>query len=1250
MAAAHADNNPIRHWPRRRGVAAHRLLRDERVAAAAALELLESRLLMSDTSFPVILQWFESRYDTIEDRAADIFAAGYGSIYTPPPGRADQGGYSVGYDQYDRFDLGKPGSPTLYGTETGLKQTVNLVHRLGADYYLDFVINHNGYSSLSSVDGNGHSFYNAGGYPGMVITLPNAIDGDFNSAFEWGDVNGRLAGLLDIDHATNHAFVRNPVPGFANNIRAGTQEAFGRIANVPDESNRRFYPDRNLQPIVVFDPVTGEGGIQIFPFNNGNPLAGDPTSENATGYLMRNAQWLVQAIGVDGFRIDAAKHIEGFAMDFFDRSVYRSSFRSLLNGQQKQIFSFSEVYDGNQDYLQTFVKKNINPGDPGRIGGNRDVLDFPLYFALRDNLTGNGFENDWRDVRNATFDLHDDGLHNGSQGVMFIGSHDEFQPFLGNVAAAYTLMQPGNAVIYFNGKEFGDNRDFPKNGRGDALGGVYGNAIPGLVQIRNSHGRGNYIERWSEKENFAFEREASSVVLLSNRLDSGFDSRTIQVNFAPGTKLIELTGNASNPNTDPFNDIPEVVEVFNDNGVNKINVRFLRNSSNGSFHGNGYLIYGLPEPEAINGGLQLTNVSQVLQGDFPVAGNGQGSLDYQNGTTRLSDLHVITSDTFQAKLKTVRVNLLGSIRDIFADGDNALIRIDGGVDVNGNGFVDYTTPGTQSYGFDEFHTKKSPLWNNPNADGEFIQTINTASLSEGVHFIEVRAFRHRDDGGPAIFSSFKKSIYVDRLKPNSTVQSFNAFTSQFNENRQLVVRSTDMTADNIHVLWDLPAALTDAQVIGMVNSGNRANQIDRDLFTQDRFGVTHGNHVATVVTFEPTGNVNVQRNAGLFTSTVIGRGLGDLDFDGFIQTDDVDAFATIYLSSNAQFNPAADMNGDGLVNDADLFALGDAINAAGADQATRDAYTRLILPPMIAQVYVDSTHWTPEFRGQWGSGQGYPVPSGGSQLTTIPWTNVNRIHVRFSENVSIGAAALSLGGVNTASAGVTSFAYDSSTFVATWTLVFPVNADKWFVTLSDSVADGFSDALDGEWANPSQGGDAWPSGDGIAGGNFQFRFDAVPGDVNGNTQVRSSDVILVRNAQFQLLGGANYSPMLDVNGDGRVSSSDLILTRNMQFTGLPDGEPGGGTPSAPLSMVASAPTSPSLAITSQQDTQSQSMALAAAALTSTRQTLTAPSIVAPLLAARSENVWNDLPALAIRFDSDADDIAAIHPRSKRRWR
>ncbi|MGO8900993.1 MAG: hypothetical protein ACLQU5_21960 [Isosphaeraceae bacterium] len=705
----------------------------------------------ADVSPPPILQWFEGTYKTMARRAPDLFVAGYGAVWVPPPGRADSGDQSVGYDPFDRFDLGQPGHLTLYGTEDGLKQVANTFHQAGVDLHIDFVINHDGFKDSGSRDNsNGVTFVQAGDYPGFIVTLPNDIDGDFHSAFAQGDKNGRLAGLIDIDHSKNHQFIRNPVPGFANDIRKGTKPAFGRIADVPDDNNRRFYPDQSLQPILLLDPRTGVQGIKVFPFNLAKPLDGDPVEENAMAYLMRNAQWLVQTIGADGFRIDAAKNVDGFVLDLFDRAVYRSSFRQQLDGSQKQIFSYCEAFDGNIPFLQTFVKKTINPSDPGRIGGNRDTLDFPFFFAIQANLTGNGIVNNWFNLHQANLDFNDDGLQNGSSGVKFVISHDKGGPGLSSVGYAYELMLPGNVVVYFNAKEFGPGRNFPQDGRGDALGGTFGDAITRLVNIRNSHGRGNYIERLLEKECFAFERESSAVVLLSNRLDAGFDSRTLKVAFAPGTPLVELTGNAADPVIDPHNDLPEVVVV---NGDGTINVRFPRNTSpDGAFHGSGYLIYGLSGPQ-VPAGIELTDVDHVEPGEKPKPAT--------NATALLTDVQVIKANSFVVKVKTTDVNLLGSIRDAPADGDNALIKVDGGRDINGDGAVDFRAPGDTDYGFEMFRDKSSPrIGPGAPGDGEFSQTIDATKLEKGLHFIEVRVFRHRTDGGPAIFTSLKKVISV----------------------------------------------------------------------------------------------------------------------------------------------------------------------------------------------------------------------------------------------------------------------------------------------------------------------------------------------------------------------------------------------------------------------------------------------------------------------------------------------------------
>ena len=242
--------------------------------------------------------------------------------------------------------------------------------------------------------------------------------------------------------------------------------------------------------------------------------------------------------------------------------------------------------------------------------GNRDVLDFPLFFAMRDNLSGNGLANNWHGIRNASQDVQDDGLHNGRQGVSFVDSQDNIGggfPYLRNVAYAYTLMMPGNAIVYMNSQQFGTNRDFPQHGANgtsaDALGGYYGDTIAKLVDIRNTHGRGNFQERWideafgdtngdGQKSNiYVYERQNSAIVGLNNRLDAGYDERDgVQTGFAPQTVLVELTGNADDPIVDPTNSIPKTIRV---NGSGQINMRIPRNDTNGK----GYVIYGVAGPQ-----------------------------------------------------------------------------------------------------------------------------------------------------------------------------------------------------------------------------------------------------------------------------------------------------------------------------------------------------------------------------------------------------------------------------------------------------------------------------------------------------------------------------------------------------------------------------------------------------------------------------------------------------------------------------
>jgi hypothetical protein len=901
------------------------ILRTAAASAVASLGL--ATMAQADSSAPAILQVFESTWANNESRAADAFLAGYGSLWVPPPGQAETGGFSVGYDQYDRFDLGQWDHQTLYGTERGVRSMNQTWQRFGGRVYADLVWNHNGFADQGTF-----GFEASGGYPGFALSLPDAVDGDFHNGFlsvEDSVNEGRLSGLLDIDHETNFQFIRNPVdPDDARNLPAGQFPWNGKLANVAKASNRQFYPSQSGPGRTLFDPATNET-FTVYDFRGDGSEINDGTvvTENATGYLMRNAQWYVQDVGFDGFRLDAVKHMEPWVLNYFDRAVYGANPRRLLDGSVDHVFSFGETLDANSALLQQYTRKDIDPNQPTRVGGNRDSLDFPLHFALKANLSNNGFANDWRNIVNASFDANDDGLaNNGSQGVAFDASHDDFGADLGNVANAYLSMRPGNWVVYHNALQFGDGRDFPKQGRGDALGGLYGDTITTLVGVRNTHGRGNYQEKFIDKETLVYAREGSAIVGLNNRTDGGFDTRIVDSGFNPGTRLVELTGNADDAAIDPFDDIPDFVQV-QDNG--QVAIRIPRNTAaDGDRHDQGYVIYGLPTPQ---GTLSIGNNAGIIEGGT--------ATDATNGTTRLADYTVVVDDTFTVELDTVPYVFSDGVRDFQADGDNALLKINGGIDVNGNGVVDNVTPNTVAYGFETFGTKSSPLANG--GDGEFRQVVDATELPEGVNFIEARAFRQRSDGGPPVYTPFKEVIYVDRLKPESGINEVRSFSSN---GRDFIVESLDGTADNVHVFLNLAP---NVDPLSLVGQNSQAQQVDRDLFKYGFGGLVTGNHAVTVVTFEITGNVNVQRFGGFGFDTGIGRGIGDLNANGFFGTDDVAGtsygFEAVLYAQGDQYNPAADVNGDGFVTTPDLFLLEEVYRAVGANRtgdAVREAELR----------------------------------------------------------------------------------------------------------------------------------------------------------------------------------------------------------------------------------------------------------------------------------------------------------------------
>ncbi|MCX5660864.1 MAG: hypothetical protein NTW19_14255 [Planctomycetota bacterium] len=226
--------------------------------------------------------------------------------------------------------------------------------------------------------------------------------------------------------------------------------------------------------------------------------------------------------------------------------------------------------------------------------------------------------------------------------------------------------------------------------------------------------------------------------------------------------------------------------------------------------------------------------------------------------------------------------------------------------------------------------------------------------------------------------------------------------------------------------------------------------------------------------------------------------------------------------------------------------------------------------PQVASVLVRGSDWSSPFMGAIAAAghgdNGYVIPAGsGAQLAPLPWNNINQVILRFTKPVNIVASDLVIRGVNTTAYATSSFATGTAAdghFEAIWTLSAPIAGDKMLLILSDRVTDTQGAKLDGEWVNPpsqstpSGGADIYPSGNGVAGGVFQFYFNVAPGDRNQNGGTNLQDVVLVRNVVGSTTATpGTYSIYGDINGNGGINVQDVVIARNQQGWSLPSGSP-----------------------------------------------------------------------------------------------
>lgn len=454
-----------------------------------------------------MLQLFNVNWDELMAKMPEIAEAGYTSLWLPPPAKAGSV-FSVGYDQFDPFDLGDKNQRgtvrTRYGTKDQLLQVVELAHRFGLRVYFDNIMNHRGFDIPGYNSSTPTNLY-----PGLApgdFHLRTQADGTFrnwDNISDWNNVwqvqHRPLFGLIDLANENS-----------ALNENFGTTE--GNTAAKPffirHAGINSYYMDTNLPAIA--------GSWR--PFNGAN---GDPVAEDVNAYLIRAAIWTLAETKCDGFRFDAVKHVPS---DFFgatgaNTAGYVGAIQTMydyVHGYGNNVLGsgYVETDDNRNSCFDTETARNDallfgeHLGEPPSYQEYLDrgmrLLNSPYHFQLN-NILGNPSASlsglDQRDYKPYG------SAFSGQYSVLFAQSHDDGTATHRELHNAYNFFREGLPSVYSDGYNQSSAPDyFPRVANAPHLGEFGDNKMPDVAYLHHQLARGGTRARWSDADIVAFER------------------------------------------------------------------------------------------------------------------------------------------------------------------------------------------------------------------------------------------------------------------------------------------------------------------------------------------------------------------------------------------------------------------------------------------------------------------------------------------------------------------------------------------------------------------------------------------------------------------------------------------------------------------------------------------------------------------------------------------------------------------------
>ena len=779
------------------------------------VSLLISTLLPMALHAEVMLQWFETNWEQMYRRLPEAAEVGYDFFWIPPPTKGPTGEgvtwANVGYNLYDRFDLGQVpqrGSlGTRYGTLGDLNRMVEAAHAVDIKIIPDIVINHNG---------NGPDFRE---YPGMVPE-------DFHVQWSEGYVNNLnyMRGPRMDQWTPDGGYGATMWMELAQLIDIRTEDNFDPSRFTAGNNT----PDWNLVAGTSF--LRHPGQYNLYPYN-----AAGYGPENAPTMLNRWIAWLGDTIDYDGLRLDAGKHTpyeffgtrgSGFLHEAQYNYNYRRGYTDSNADEADELFEnyyaerddaliFAEILSPWSE-IEYWYGYGSNTRNPMRF------LDYGMKKEADDKFNG--------DMNGLGAYGSDFGPNNG---IAYVWGHDEGGPSKINLAYAYILTHVGLPMVYFTGNNISWDdygREAYPNARtwmipgydSQALGDEY-NDIPNLVYIHQQFARGSEWKRWeNDSDFFALERyddmdssgapDLGEGLLLMALNDSGWDqSKELQTAFPDGTTLHDYTGHGS--------DI-----VTYSGGKAYVTV-----PANG---GQGWVCYAPQNAEGTADTLQWTQDGSPCPTMTWIVPGGVHASDKTRTLTRITGTNITLNAFITPSGGTV---------------DSTMMKWGRGVDLTANYYN--TNRDDIVSGFYEVMDQ--------NNSTNFYQNfqITEDNIPEGLNVVKVRAFNQRTSL-PALFNTFTEVVYVDRRGPEIDV-SYPADSETIQGEAIMIISNVDRTAYGVTVAID-------------GGSAQSADEVMTGLWKYELIGLSAGAHSATIIATEadwdePRNVINASTNTRNFS-------------------------------------------------------------------------------------------------------------------------------------------------------------------------------------------------------------------------------------------------------------------------------------------------------------------------------------------------------------------------------------------------